>query len=34
MNLTNYFETFIEVAKDIKVDFGTIAPTKEKKSVV
>lgn len=30
---TNYFDTFIEVAEDTKVDFGTIPPTKEKKTV-
>jgi Family of unknown function (DUF6157) len=30
---TNYFDTFIEVAEDTKADFGTIPPTKEKKTV-
>ncbi len=30
---TNYFDTFIEVAEDTKADFGTIPPSKEKKTV-
>jgi len=30
---TNYFDTFIEVAEDTKADFGTVPPTKEKKTV-
>ncbi len=30
---TNYFDTFIEVAEDTKVDRGTIPPSKEKKTV-
>ncbi len=30
---TNYFDTFIEVAEDTKVDRGTIPPAKEKKTV-
>jgi hypothetical protein len=30
---TNYFHTFIEVAEDTKADFGTIPPSKEKKTV-
>jgi hypothetical protein len=30
---TNYFDTFIEVAEDTKVDCGTISPAKEKKTV-
>jgi Family of unknown function (DUF6157) len=30
---TNYFDTFIEVAEDTKANFGTIPPTKEKKTV-
>ncbi len=30
---TNYFDTFIEVAEDSKVDCGTIPPAKEKKTV-
>jgi Family of unknown function (DUF6157) len=33
MHSTNYFDTFIEVAEDTKADFGTIPPTKEKKTV-
>jgi len=30
---TNYFDTFIEVAEDTKAYFGTLPPTKEKKTV-
>lgn len=30
---TNCFDTFIEVAEDTKADFGTIPPSKEKKTV-
>jgi hypothetical protein len=30
---TNYFDTFIEVAEDTKVDCGTKPPTKNKKTV-
>lgn len=30
---TNYFDTFIEVAEDTKVDCGTKPPTKDKKTV-
>lgn len=33
IHTTNYFDTFIEVAEDIKVDSGTKPPTKEKKTV-
>lgn len=33
INSTNYFDTFIELAKDTKADFGTIPPSKEKKTV-
>lgn len=30
---SNYFDTFIEVAEDTKAEYGTIPPTKEKKTV-
>jgi Family of unknown function (DUF6157) len=30
---TNYFNTFIEVAEDIKAEIGTIPPAKDKKTV-
>ena len=30
---TNYFDTFIEVAEDTKVNYGTMPPTKDKKTV-
>ncbi len=30
---TNYFDTFIEVAEDTKVNSGTIPPAKAKKTV-
>lgn len=30
---TNYYNTFIEVAEDTKVDCGTIPPSKEKKTI-
>ncbi len=32
MHSTNYFDTFIEVAEDTKVDCGTIPPAKDKKT--
>ena len=33
MHSTNYFDTFIEVAEDTKVDCGTKPPAKDKKTV-
>ncbi len=30
---TNYFDTFIEVAEDTKVEIGTKPPTKDKKTI-
>ena len=30
---SNYFDTFIEVAEDTKAEYGTLPPTKEKKTV-
>lgn len=33
MHSTNYFDTFIEVAEDTKVESGTKPPTKDKKTV-
>lgn len=33
MHTTNYFDTFIEVADDTKVDYGTKPPSKEKKTI-
>lgn len=33
VHTTNYFDTFIEVAEDIKADSGTKPPTKHKKTV-
>lgn len=33
LHTTNYFDTFVEVADDTKVDCGTKPPTKDKKTV-
>ena len=33
VHTTNYFDTFIEVAEDTKVDYGTKPPAKDKKTV-
>lgn len=33
IHTTNYFNTFIEVAEDIKIDCGTQPPSKEKKTI-
>ncbi|WP_276380735.1 DUF6157 family protein [Flavobacterium sp. H4147] len=33
VHTTNYFDTFIEVAEDTKVDHGIIPPSKDKKTI-